>query len=381
MKILHTSDLHLGISLLEIPLLPYQRSFCKSLCEAAEQADAVVIAGDIFDTSVASAEAIRCWSELASELCLEKKLPVMVCAGNHDGAARLSSCSELLKAAGLHIAGSFEDAFTPVIKGNTAFYIMPYFNPSDAAALLDCKPTAAAVMEAAVKKILSEADKSLRKVLVAHCFAAGGKVSESDSSAIACEAVGGADKIPLSAFEGFDYVALGHLHRAQTFSIPNGTDGETIIRYSGTPLPYSFSEAEQKKTFTLFDTETHELTEPEVPSHYRLRSLEDTYENILKYSETDENRSDYMKITVTNRFDTDGVYASLKEKYPNLLRFIARRTSADGETELTAREASELDMISLAKRYAEERRGEIPDEDELKWLSEAFAETETEAKS
>ena len=378
MKILHTSDLHLGMLLMEIPLLPYQKSFCRSLCEAAEQADAVIIAGDVFDTSVASAEAIRCWSELASAVCLERKLPLIVCAGNHDGAARLSSCSDLLKSAGLFISGSFEDAFSPVVVGNTAIYAMPYFNPSDAAVILDCKPTAAAVMEAAVKKILSEADKSRCNILAAHCFAAGGKTADSDLSAKASELVGGADMIPLTAFDGFDYVALGHLHKAQTLSVPNS---KTIIRYSGTPLPYSFAEAEHRKSVTLFDTETHELTELEVSPGYRLRSLEDTYENLLEYAKTDENRSDYMKITVTDRFDTDGVYMKLKELYPNLLRLVTRRTAQSGEAELTAREAAELDIISLAKRYAGEKRGEAPDEDELAWLAEAFDEIDKEARS
>lgn len=378
MKILHTSDLHLGISLLGVPLLKYQQNFCESLCKAAEQADAVVIAGDVFDTSVASAEAIRCWSGLVSALCLDKKVPVIVCAGNHDGAARLSSCSDLLRSAGLYISGSFEEAFTPVIVGNTAFYVMPYFNPSDAALLLECKPGAAAVMKAAVKKILSEADKSRCNVLVAHCFAAGAKAAESDHSARASETVGGADQIPLTVFDGFDYVALGHLHKAQTFRLP---DSNTIIRYSGTPLPYSFSEAEQKKSFTLFDTENREITELDVPEEYRLRSIEDTYENILEFAETDENRSDFMKITLTDHFGGDGVYMKLKELYPNLLSFAGRRTSANGEAEITAREAAELDIISLAKRYSEEKRGEVPDADELAWLEEAFNDIESEVIS
>ena len=378
MKILHTSDLHLGISFMEIPLLSHQKQFFQSLCEAAGQADAVVIAGDVFDTSVASAEAIRCWSELTSELCLERKIPVIVCAGNHDSAARLSACSQLLRSAGLFISGSFEDAFTPVSVGNADIYSMPYYNPSDAALFLDCKPTAGAVMEAAVKKILSQADKSRCNILAAHCFAAGGKASDSDLSAKASESVGGADMIPLTAFDGLDYAALGHLHRAQTLSVPNS---RTIVRYSGTPLPYSFAEAEHKKSLTLFDTETHELTELALSPEYRLRSLEDTYENLLEYAKTDENRSDYMKITVTDRFDTDGVYMRLKELYPNMLSFATRRISQSGEAELTAKEAAELDVISLAKRYVEERRGEAPDADELEWLAEAFAGTEKEERT
>ena len=375
MKILHTSDLHLGISLLGVPLIEFQRKLCKSLCKAAEQADAVIIAGDVFDTSVASAEAIRCWSELAAGLCLEKKLPVIVCAGNHDGAARLSSCSGLLRSAGLFISGSFEDAFTPIVLGNTAIYSMPYFNPSDAAVIMDCKPTAAAVMEAAARKILSEADSSRCNILAAHCFAAGAMPSESDVSARASQSVGGADNIPISIFDGFDYVALGHLHRAQTLTIPGS---KTIIRYSGTPLPYSFSEAEQGKSFTVFDTESRSISEVAVPEEYRLRSIEDTYDNILANADTDKNRQDFMRITVTDRYGGDGIFMKLKELYPNLLRFSGKSFSQNGEAEITAREAAELDIISLAKRYAEEKRGEIPDADELEWLAEAVREIEKE---
>ncbi len=372
MKLLQTSDLHLGISLMNIPMIGYQKKFCKSLLAAAETVDAVVIAGDVFDTSVASAEAVRCWSELVSGLCLEKKRPVIVCAGNHDGAARLSSCGDLLKASGLYIAGSFEDAFSPVVIGDTAFYVMPYFNPYAAAAFLGCKPSVGEVMRTAAKRILDQADKSKRNILVAHCFAAGGKASESDISARASESVGGADRVPLSVFDGFSYAALGHLHRAQTLISPAGT----AVRYSGTPLPYSFSEAEQEKTFTIFDTETLEISEIPVPEEYRLRTIEDTYENILEIAGNDSSRQDLMRIIVTDRYGGDGVYMKLKELYPNLLRFYGKSLSGGEGNELEAREASELDIISLAKRYAEEKRGGAPDEDEMKWLSEAFSELE-----
>ena len=375
MKILHTSDLHLGISLLGVPLISYQRQLCESLLKISENADAVVISGDIFDTSVSSAEAIKCWSNLAERLCLERNIPVIVCAGNHDGAARLASCGNLLRSAGLFIAGSFEDSFTPFICGNTAFYAIPYFNPADAAVYLDCPPDTAAVMEAACKKILANADKSMCNILSAHCFAAGGKSAESDISARAAESVGGAYSIPLSAFEGFDYVALGHLHKSQTLT-PAGSN--TIIRYSGTPLPYSFSEAEHTKTVTVFDTETHTVTETEVPQPYRLRSLEDTYENIVENAEADPNREDFMRITLTDRYAGDGAYMKLKELYPNLLRFEGKRHEAAETGGITAKEAAELDIIALAKRYSEEHRGTAPDKDELAWLAEAMKEIDRE---
>lgn len=373
MKILHTSDLHLGISLCGTQLLPYQREMCKTLRALSERADAVIIAGDIFDTSVASADAVKCWSALASSLCLDRKIPVIVCAGNHDGAARLSSCSDLLKAAGLYISGSLEDAFTPVTFGNAAVYSLPYFNPSDAAAVLDCGPSAADVMKTVTEKILSGADRSKCNILAAHCFAVGGKTSESDISARASASVGGADCIPADAFSGFDYVALGHLHKAQTVS-----DSGTVIRYSGAPLPYSFSEAGCEKTVTLFDTETREAEEVPVAPPYTLRTIEDSYENILKAAESDESRDDFMKIVLTDRYAGDSAFMRLKELYPKMLHFSGKRYASSEAAEISAREASELDIISLAVRYSEDRRGAPPDDDERAWLAEALRETEAE---
>lgn len=337
----------------------------------------MIIAGDIFDTSVASAEAVRLWSGFVTKLCLEKKIPLIVCAGNHDGAARLSSCSELLKTSGLYISGSLEDAFVPVRIGNAAIYSLPYFNPADAAAVLGCGSDAVSAMKATVSEMLSNADRSLSlcNILVAHCFAAGGTASESDISARAAESVGGADKIPADVFNGFDYVALGHLHKAQTLS---KDDAETVIRYSGAPLPYSFGEARYKKTVTLYDTDTRSAEAIEIPQPYILRTLEDTYENILAYAETDTNRDDYMKITVTDKFAGDGAFIRLKELYPKLLQFSGMRSETSGNTETTAAAASEMDIVSLAVRYLEERRGTGADEDELKWLSEALKELEEE---
>ena len=121
-------------------------------------------------------------------------------------------------------------------------------------------------MKAAVSEMISKVDRSLCNILAAHCFAAGGTASESDISARAAESVGGADKIPADVFNGFDYVALGHLHKAQTLSKPNA---DTLIRYSGAPLPYSFGEARYKKTVTLYDTDTRSAEAIEVPQRYR----------------------------------------------------------------------------------------------------------------
>lgn len=375
MKILHTSDLHFGITLSGTPLLKYQWTFCDTLCDIVcdNGIGAVIISGDVFDTNVASAEAIRCWSYLATKLCLEMKVPVIVCAGNHDGAARLASCADLLKSAGLHISGTLDDAFEPIKLGNCEIYSLPYYNPSDAAAVLGCTADAGVVMAEITNRIIADADKSKKLILSAHCFAAGGKAGESDISARTAESVGGADLVPLSAFNGFDYVALGHLHRPQTLS-----KAGTIIRYSGTPMPYSFGEAAQNKTVSVFDTDNGTLTEIEVPQPYRLRNIEGTYEEILEKGESDPNKEDFVKIKITDRYAGNNMFARLREVYPNLLVFSGKQSTLSSGTAVTAAEAAELDPAALAIKYSLDQRGHEPDEDELRWLAEAIAEIEND---
>lgn len=371
MKILHTSDLHFGISLCGMPLIKYQEKFCDSLCEIVKEngIEAVIVAGDVFDTSVATADAVKCWSRLCTKLCLEMRVPMIVCAGNHDGAARLASCSELLKNAGLHISGTLDDGFEPIRLGNCEIYSLPYYNPTDAATVLGCRADAGAVMAEIVKRITEKADGTKKLIFAAHCFAAGGKAGESDISARAAESVGGADLVPVSAFDGFDYVALGHLHRPQTLSKVG-----TIVRYSGTPLPYSFGEAKQSKSVTVFDTESGEISEIDVPQPYKLRCIEGTYEEIVANGENDPCSEDFVKISVTDRYAGDNMYSRLKELYPHLLHFSGRHSSSGGRADITAKEVAELDPAALAVRYSIDMRGCEPDPDELAWLAEVISE-------
>ncbi|MBQ5319611.1 MAG: exonuclease SbcCD subunit D [Oscillospiraceae bacterium] len=377
MKILHTSDLHFGISLCGVPLLKYQWEFCDSLCRLVSDnsIDAVIVSGDVFDTNVASADAIKCWSYLATKLCLEMKTPVVVCAGNHDGAARLASCADLLKAAGLHISGTLEDAFVPIKVGNCEIYSLPYYNTADAAAVLDCKADAGAVMAEVAKRILDGADKSKKLILSAHCFAAGGKAAESDVSARTAESVGGADLVPCSAFEGFDYVALGHLHRPQTLSFQG-----TIIRYSGTPMPYSFGEAQQNKTVSVFDTDSGTVTELEVPQPYKLRNIEGTYEEVLRNGESDPDSEDFVKIKITDKYAGNTIFSQLRRIYPNLLMFSGKQSRAESQSGITAAETAELDPGALAVKFAADHLGRELDEDEMRWLEEAIAEIDGDDK-
>lgn len=376
MKILHTSDLHLGITLFSEKLLPYQHSLPDILAQAVAQnnIDCVVIAGDIYDSAVSSSEAITVWGEITARLCGELRVPVIVCAGNHDGSARLSSCSELLRFSGLYISGKLTAEIKPVSVGDTDFYIIPYFNTAEARNLYgeeitDCN----SAMKAVLDKVRNSMDRTRTNIVVAHCFVTGAEVGESDTSARTALSVGGSDMVSSSVFEGFEYTALGHLHKPQTIASHSG-----IVRYSGTPFKYSFSEAGHKKSFSVYDTLTKTVAEIPVDEAVKLRIIEDTYDNIIKQAGEDTRKNDYMKIVMTDRFKGEGTYSRIKELYPNTLVFQGVAFSSDETDSLTAQEAASLDIMSLAKKYCVQLRGSEPDEDELLWLKEAFEAIESE---
>lgn len=374
MRILHTSDLHLGITLCSQKLVEYQEKLTDILCDTVSQnnIDCVVIAGDIFDSTVASAEAISVWDDIVTSLCGKMNIPVVVCAGNHDGSARLSACSELLNSSGLYIRGRLSDVTKPVSIGDSDFYIIPYFNPNEVYTLFGAEKDKPA-MEIVLDNIRSVMDKSRNNIVVAHCFVAGAKTSESDSSARASESVGGSDIVPVSIFYGFDYVALGHLHKAQTMKSENCS-----VRYSGTPFKYSFSECNHNKTFSIFDTDTKSVTEITVPPVIKLREIKDSYDNIMAIANADTNRNDFMKIVMTDRYKGEATFNTLKDIYPNLLIFQGVLYNDDEIQTFTAEEVFSLDMITLAKKYCENIRNKQPDEDEINWLNDALKLSEEE---
>lgn len=375
MKILHTSDLHLGISLCSERLLEYQQALADILCNVVSdnKIDCVIIAGDIFDSAMSSGEAIAVWDRIVTVLCKNTKIPVLVCAGNHDGAARLSSCAELLASSGLYISGKLTSEIEPISIGCCDFYLIPYFNPSEARNLYDCSEMNP--MSAILDRIRENMDRTRTNIAVAHCFVNGAEVSESDNSARAAASVGGSDIVPVSAFSDFDYVALGHLHKPQTIKSSNSS-----VRYSGTPFRYSFSEVSHTKTFSVFDTDTKEISEIPVPDLIRLRIIEDTYENIIENSKNDNNLNDFMKIIMTDRFKGESTYSQITEFYPNTLIFQGAAYQEDTDETYSAEEISELDVISLAGKYIEHMRGTEPDIDEIEWLAQAFEECEKEDK-
>lgn len=314
MKILHTSDWHLGKTVMQRSMLDDQEHFIDKVLLPeidAEKPDVLIIAGDVFDRPVAPVEAVRLFSRAVNEICAVRKIPALVIAGNHDGADRLAVYSELLRPQGLFLSARpldtkpvrFEDRFGPVY-----FHLLPFFDAALARDVLGRDDIHG--QNAAFKEIMKEICpvKGARNVLIAHCFAAGGPTCESESPL----AVGGSEEVDPSLFSGFDYVALGHLHGPQK----SGANGA----YCGSPLKYSFDEEHHRKSISIITIEgdVNIKRVPVKPLH-DMRTIKGSMEEIIAGSETDEGREDYIFADLTDQRPVYEPMALLREHYPNVL--------------------------------------------------------------
>jgi len=256
MRLLHTSDWHIGRSLHGTDLLAEQEQVLGGLAEvvAAEGVDVVVVAGDVYDRAVPSADATAVLSRVVARLRRAGATVVMT-PGNHDSARRLGAFSELLAAGGLHVRAHTPALDEPVLlsdaHGDVAIYGLPYLEPEVARFELGLPAARSheAVLAEAMDRVRSDLflRPGTRSVVLAHAFVGGGLPSDSERDI----SVGGVDLVPASVFDGVDYVALGHLHRPQTLS--------PRVRYSGSPLAYSFGEAGQQKQAWLVDLDASGL--------------------------------------------------------------------------------------------------------------------------
>jgi exonuclease SbcD len=316
MKMLHTSDWHLGRMIYGRSLLPDQEHFIHEVFFPAvrsERPDFVVIAGDIFDRSIAPAQAIRLFDSVIAGMS-ELGIPLFVITGNHDGADRIAVGTGLLKKQGIHIACRIEDVLSPVIlqKGDEKIcvYSLPYFDPAGARDALGREEIRgfSDAYAAVLEPVRASLDPGCVNILISHCFVKGGQVSDSESPLY----IGGSGEIDASLFAGFDYVALGHLHAPQKAG-PNG-------RYSGSPLTYSCDEERQRKSMSVVEFTGHDfiVRELPVPPLHAMRTLSGTINELL--AEGQQQKSDdfiFMRL-----LDEHPVYMpveQLRPYYPNLL--------------------------------------------------------------
>lgn len=364
MKIIHTSDWHLGISLHNASLIDEQRYFIDYLINVVkdQKVDAVIIAGDVFDHSVSSAEAITLYNYAVTRLCNELGVPVVIAAGNHDGAARLASCNELLKKAGLYIYGKLTAEINAVEIGNSSIYPIPYFNVDEVKALYPEEKISsyADAMEVVLKNIKQNFKEGNSNILMCHCFVSGSMLSESDRTAM----VGGSSVVPSGIFDGFDYVAMGHLHKAQ--------DRGYNIRYSGSPIKYSFNEASHLKTITMLEIENGiKYEELEIVPLRETRIIRGTFDEVLEFANHDMKRDDFIKIEITDMYAGMEAVELFRTYYANLLNITGKMNETE-ENQLTVEELYTLSPKHILEKFYKETTGCEVTEEQLKLFEKAM---------
>ena len=319
MKFIHISDLHLGKRVNEFSMLEDQEFILTKIINIIDEQrpDGIFIAGDVYDKSVPSAEAVELFDDFLFRLST-RNLKVFVISGNHDSSERIAFGGRLMDKSGIYMSPVYNGEVKPITLtdafGEIKVYMLPFIKPSNVKRFFPEKEINS--YNDAVKTVVDAMDKdeSKRNILITHQFVTGAVRTESEDIS-----VGGTDNVDASIFGGFDYVALGHIHRSQKCG------GSEYIRYSGTPLKYSFSEANDKKSVTIVELKSKgdisldfiELTPMrdmvEIKGSYEELTLKSFWEN-TSYNEN------YMHVTLTDEEDIPDVLTKLRVIYKNIMK-------------------------------------------------------------
>ena len=368
MRIMHLSDLHLGKRLNEFSMIEDQRFILRRIIGMADEqeADAVIIAGDIYDKSVPSAEAVELFDDFLVRLS-EKGKKVFVISGNHDSAERIAFGGRLMDRSGIYMSPVYNGSVEPVVledeHGRLCFYMLPFVKPGNVRRFFpeeEIESYTDAVRTAVDSMNIDEGD---RNILITHQFVTGATRSDSEDFS-----VGGSDNVDAAVFARFDYVALGHIHRAQKC-------GSEHIRYSGTPLKYSFSEADDDKTVTIVDVgEKGDISlsfEPLKPKR-DLVEIRGTYEELTlkSFYEGTSYQEDYMHITLTDEDDVPEALARLRVIYHNIMKldYDNRRTRHSAEIS-GATEVSSKTPLQHFEDFFELQNGQPMNEEQREYVS------------
>ncbi len=373
MKFIHLADLHIGKRVNEFSMIDDQRYILEQITEKVKEdkPEAVLIAGDVYDKPLPPAEAVKLFDDFISALA-DTGTDVMVISGNHDSAERLSFGSRIMDKRGIHFVGGYDgETHKVTLKdeyGCVNFYMLPFIKPVHVrSAFPDDEEaqnlsTFTEAVDFAIKKM--DVDTSERNVLIAHQFVTGGERSESEEIS-----VGGLDNVDAEVFSTFDYTALGHLHGPQNI-------GNETIRYSGSPLKYSFSEVTQHKSITevklgkkggksavesLVLEPIHDMKELK-GSFYKL-----TNNDYFKDIKTD----DYIRIILTDEEDVIGALQSLRAIYPNIMRLDYDNERTRSTMILPDTEGNDLRTpLEIFESFYESQNGKAMDDEQTEIVSE-----------
>lgn len=317
MRILHTSDWHLGRRFHGVDLHPTMTKLLDEMIQLIEEEkiDVLLISGDIYDQAQPKPESVQLLNQTLTRL-IQQKVQVVAISGNHDSAVRLGFGSQIMKEAGLHLITSSEQVGQPVLiqkEGvSVAFYGIPYLEPRALAHRWQVEPSHRGVLTEAMRRIQADYDQTPAdaRIVLAHCFTQGGEPSESERNI----QVGGIFDVPVSIFQAADYLALGHLHGQQTIS--------DKARYSGSLLAYSFSERKHRKGAWILDIDQDgkiQVSDYRWKTKLELKDLQGTLTELLAEEKQATYREAYLRLTVTDDQRPAGAYDLLKAAYPHLM--------------------------------------------------------------
>lgn len=376
MKFLHTADWHIGRKLNGFSLLEEQQAVFLEIMAIAkkEQVDGIVIAGDLYDRSIPSVEAVALFNEMMVEMNLKANYPILAISGNHDSATRLETGSPWLKTQDFHLHTQLSQAFEPVEILDTQFYLLPYFEPFHARQYFgdDSLRDIQSSMKLVIQKMKESFNPKKQQVLVSHFFAAGATKSESETTL----EVGGLDSVPIDMLLDFDYVALGHLH------YKNAITKTEKVQYSGALLKYSLSEEKQEKGVRIIELSEKKLknTFVEIKPLRDVKRLEASFKELTDPNFYDQvEREDYLAITLTDTTVIANAIHELRQIYPHLISL--ERTQNErirGEKAKKEADFVQLKPEELLKKYYQEVTDKELTKKQVQWLEAAMIETGAE---
>ncbi len=369
MRVLHTSDWHLGRTLFSVPLIEHQRVFLDWLVEQVDQhkIDAVLISGDVYDRSVPSVEVIAMFEKALIELA--RRTTVVIIPGNHDSATRLGFAGPLLESANVHVRASASDLERPIVmsEGQQSVQIfgIPYLEPTFHAENFECERTHAAVLGAAMERIRTAAISDVPMIVVAHAFVTGGAESESERDV----RVGGIPDAPISVFDGAHYVALGHLHRPQKLT----TTKPMTARYSGSPIAYSFSEEGQEKSVVLLDINQDgiDVTLLPTPQVRSLTTIRGELTELLSSDEYTSAEDHWVRAILTDERRPERPMERLRERFAHTLHIEFAPVTGLDVQDNRAVDISTLDPIDVTTSFIEYVSGTQASEREEALIAQA----------
>ena len=340
MKLFHLSDLHIGKRVNEFSMIEDQKYILKRILDLAEEEkpDGIILAGDVYDKQIPSAEAVQVFDEFITRLA-GRAIPVFIISGNHDSAERLAFGGRLLNSRGIYLSPVYDGSVTKIpLKdqyGTVWIHLLPFIRPSTVRHVFENEADLGTDVQTAAETVIRhmEIDLKDRNILVAHQFVTGASRCESEDVQ-----VGGLDNIDAAVFTPFDYTALGHIHSPQNV----GTDR---VRYCGTPLKYSFSEVDQEKSITVVELEKKGTVRTSLLPLKPLRDMRKLRGTYLELTDRsfyrDMNREDYIQVTLTDEDDVPDGLQKLRVIYPNIMQLLYDNQRTKTTQEVDAAQAVE----------------------------------------